>query len=169
MKSLTAKAAAASAKAEQMKPIDVESTVQAILQGDTKDGFSTLVTISCSNHTFFSQWKSIEWKLSTFKGMVEVVRRYEVDELKYDGRSAWILYMMLEYGAQDRSWAYFEDNRELINTMIATLLRILIEHSNYNQIFLIFRTLQNSYGLNPSEVFIIGKLPYFICKILFYI
>lgn len=155
MRSLSAKALLA--KTEPPKPLDVERTIQSILRGDTKEGFSSIVSITCSNHTYLSQWKSIEWSLATFKGVVEVVRRYEVDELKYDGRSAWILYMMLEYGTQTRSWEYFEEDHDLISTMIATLLRILVEHGNYNQIFLTFRTLMNSYNLNGSQLFQIGK------------
>lgn len=137
--------------------LDVENAIQQIIRGNVKNGIRDMNQIYAEGHAYLSQWQSINWFVTSVKGIVETIRRYETDELKFGGRSVWILYMMLEYGQQPKN-SFFTEDVELLTTLVATLIRNLIEHSNYNICFLICRILLDKYSVKPHHLFSIGTM-----------
>jgi hypothetical protein len=139
------------------KHLDLKAVVQLIISGNIQDGLQKIQKVCESEHYYFSQWRSIGWPVDTTKGVIESIRRHELFDLNFKGKAVWVLFMMLKYGNQPNPEHYFDGQREILITLSAALLKLLIEFPIYNLCHTILKLLFEKYHVDPELVFETGN------------
>lgn len=140
--------------------VDVESIVKVFSAGSKlKDILPTIISISAENHKYLQQWKNARWDISTVKGILILIEKYELNDLQLQGKALWTLYMILAYGGKESPELVegMRNNNNLIHLFHETLLKLLLEFTVYNQVIDILRLLVNEYGFSAAKIFEIGK------------
>jgi hypothetical protein len=139
--------------------IDVEDAIETFVSGrNIKESLPQIVKIASEQHKYLKQWKESRWSFSVIRSLVDIIKKYEVNDLHLQGRSVWVLLMCLEHGGkQSTELQSMKDDEEFVCFLIEAMFKIIFEFTIYMQSIEILRLLVQFYGFNAAKVFEIGK------------
>lgn len=119
-----------------------------------KDTFPKIFRMVTEQHLFYNQWVRMHWDHHVLQNIVDVMKRYELNDLQFHGKTVFICLMMLQHGFDP---AQLPSDSSLLDDLVETLLRLLVQFPVYNNCFLLLDLLVQRYGMNIRRIFEIGK------------
>lgn len=142
--------------------VNLESVVKVFSAGGKiKDILPVIIRINAEDHRYLQQWKDARWEVTHIQGILNLIEKYELNDLQLQGKALWTLSMMLAYGGKEsEDLQKMKDNEDLVHLFHETLLKLLLEFTVYNTVIDIFRSLIKYYGFDSRKIFEIGRYSY---------
>jgi hypothetical protein len=135
-------------------PADLVVVIKSFIQGDPKDGFLRVYRLATEQHIYWHQWMCLKWDVPTLQAVVDIMRRYELNELQFHGKTVYIASMMLRYG-MDAS--QLPADSMIMTTLLENILRLILEYPVYHSCFLLLDILVDRFALPVQRIFEIGE------------
>lgn len=134
--------------------VDLIDILNVVLKGNPLNSFSKLLSLNIEPHTYLQQWKELDVALDTIEKVIDIIKRYEANDLQLRGKGVWLLSMCLKY-------CYHKTEKlpkEAQISLVETLFRITMEQHIHLECVEILQLILEKMDLTPKEVFAVGKL-----------
>lgn len=99
-------------------------------------------------------WKEARWSFGLLQNLLALIQKHEVKDLHLQGKSIWVLLMILEYGGKDSpDLQKMKEDDELFYHLLEPMFRIICEYTIYMQAIHILRLLIKFYGFSATKYF----------------
>jgi hypothetical protein len=134
--------------------IDLVTVIERFTNQDPKETFPIIHQISVQQHLFWAQWAQTNWKINVINAVIDIMRRYELNELQFHGKTIYIVTMMLKYGIDSQKFA---EDRQGMRHLIEATLRIFLQYHVYHSCILLLELLIDKFRVTPQLIFELGK------------
>ncbi|RYH28291.1 hypothetical protein EON65_12795 [archaeon] len=133
---------------------DLVTIIENFVRQDPKQTFPVIHQLSCQQHLFFAQWAQARWDIGTINAVVDIMKRYELNDLQFHGKTIYVVTMMLQYGVDIKIFSRDEDG---LKSLIETTLRILLQYHPYHSCLILLKLLVEKFEVTPKLIFDIGE------------
>lgn len=133
--------------------VDLIDILNVVLKGNPLNSFSKLLTLNIEPHTYLQQWKDLDVALDTIEKVIDIIKRYEANDLQLRGKGVWLLSMCLKYCYHKTE----KLSKEAQISLVETIFRITMEQHIHIECVEILQLVLDKMDLSAKEVFAVGK------------
>lgn len=134
--------------------VDLIDILNVVLKGNPLNSFSKLLSLNIEPHTYLRQWKELDITLETIEKVIDIIKRYEANDLQLRGKGVWLLSMCLKY-CYHKTEKLPKDSQI---SLVETLFRITLEQHVHVECVEILQLVLDKMELSAKEIFAVGRL-----------